>query len=228
MRRGAVVLLAAVLTACSGGTATTTTTAPARVGAGSPTEAVQRWIDGLVAGDATAVANLVADDQLAVLVAVDNQLTGAATAQLVRAGITDDVRRGYWASFAEGFSEFAGAPLSDLAIGAVEQFSVAEGEFAAVEVAFTTRIGSTEIIAARAADGSWLIDVLATIGPSLVRPLRSILVDLPSGEDGLIVKGLLQSALPSLLAALERPAVADLPADFVLETESLIQLLARD
>ncbi len=230
MRRGAALLLAGLLAAggCSGGGAdTTTTTAAPPIGAPSPLAAVEAWVDGLVTGDTAAVAALVSDDQLAILIAIDNGLDGTATAQLVRGGISDELRLGYWDSFREGFAEFGDAPLDDLSLGEVVRFEAPGGVYAAVEAGFSTRIGSTEIIAREAADGTWQVDLLATIGASLVRPLRTMLAEMPSGDDGLIVRGLLQTAVPSLLASLERPAVADLPAEFVLEIESLVQLLDR-
>jgi hypothetical protein len=203
---------------------TSTTVAPSPLAA-TPAEAVERWLLAVDTGSAAATRSLIDDTQLALILAMDNPITIAQLADLVRNGIPTDLRSAYWSAFGASFSDFAGADTGRLQVKQTQEFAVGRRAFAAVEIGFVDRIGSTTVVTAAVGEG-WIVDLMATLGPTLVRPLRDLLAALGPDDDGNAVRSAMAESVPSLRAALERPGVLDLPVEYVLETESLVEVLS--
>ncbi len=218
------VTAATLLAAGCGDSGATTTTSPP--GAATPEEAVAGWAQAVASGDAAAIGPLVAEPQLALLVALDNSLPLADLAAMAGGGVPAAVAEGYWASFEQSFAEFAGAPLADLEATGAEIFAVDGFRFATVRVAFPTRIGSAGIVAAETAPERWQVDLLATLAPALLVPLRSLATSLPPDDDGAAVRALLADVLPSLRAAAEQPDDDAVAMEQRLELEALVRFLA--
>ena len=217
--------LALLAPACGddGATTTTSTTAPA-TGMASPAEAVERLF-AVVSGTAPA-DRLVPDEELIALVATENSFTVEEVAALVRAGVPDGLRESYWQSFGESFEEFAGLALDDLEVQGVTEFSVGTHEFATVEVGFPTRIGSAYLVAGKEDPGGWHVDLVASLAPSLKRPIRSLVTTLPQTEDGDTVRGLFIDLVPSFRAIAESPIDEHVAEPVRLEIEALVRFIS--
>jgi hypothetical protein len=131
------IALALLASACSGG---------ADDAAAVPSEMVATWFDAVEAGDVDTARASVVDGSLAVVLAVENDLTAEQLAALVADGVPDEVAGAYWASFREGFSSFAGRPLSTLAVGDYDEFESEGEKYAAVAVTGSPP-GDTSIVA---------------------------------------------------------------------------------
>lgn len=216
-------VLAGVLLPACVTTGDTTTTAPLTTttpGAASPGEAVRAWLEA-VAGESGALP-AVDDAQLAILIAVDGSLGPERAAALLDGGLSDDARRGFWDSFAAGFAGSAGAGPATVDTGPAEEFAVGDARFAAVPVSMAG--GGTELITIEDG-GVWRVDLIASFGPRLVRPLRQLLDAAGSDAAGRAVREALAASAPSLQAAVLRPP-PDLPSEFLTETRALLNVLA--
>ena len=185
MRWPAALALALVaVTGCGDGAEpiTTTSSMPA-VGLASPADAVDRLFAVVSDAEGGLTAMLVPDEQLIAVLATENSLTAAETASLVRGGVPTELRDSYWRSFDESFVEFSGLPLDDLAVQQVVEFEVSGNSFAVVEVGFPTRIGSAYLVAAKQDPGGWHVDLVASLAPSLLGPIRSLVTALPDDDD---------------------------------------------
>ena len=200
------------------------TTAPAR-GELDAGLAVSEWLRALDEGDEPAISRLVDRRQVLVLLSLENSIGYAQMAALDRSGIDPDTRAEYWVSFATEFATFTDSSPGDLEMIGFREYDLEGQAFAAVEVGFPTSFGTTEIMAFEQ-DDRWFVDLLGTFGPNLVRPLRGLLSSLGTDADADLVEQILADSVPSMRAALLRPNTADLPVDFVVETEALIGLLA--
>ncbi len=223
----AVLVLAVAVVSCSdSGGATTTTTEPPPVGLASPAAAIESFF-ALVGGpDGSATPLLVPDRQLVAVVATENSLDATEIAGLLRAGVGDELRDSYWESFGASFEEFSGLSLGELAVLDVTEYAVLDHRFAAVEVGFPTRIGSTYLVASKQEPGGWNVDLVATLAPSLLRPLRSLLTSLPDDEDGDVVRALFTQLVPSFLAAAESPVDDQVAEDVRREIEALVRFVS--
>lgn len=223
MRLAPLCLLAAglvVITACSGSDSADTTVA---LGPGSAEEAVEEWLDALIAADPEATTALVEKPGLLLALSAENGLSVSEVAEL-QAGIPNSVLDSYWSSFAESLDVFADGGLDILTARRDDSIDGYPG-FAAVAVAEPTAVRSTVIVAHRGDDGAWRVDLLATVGPGLVRPLADLHDAAVSSDLGASILPLLKAAQPSLEAGLEAQG-DDLPAEFRTETLSLIADLA--
>lgn len=201
--------------------AATSTSAPGP--AATPADAVGRWLAAVESGSAGAATSVVDPSQLALFLAVENPLSIAQVADLIRTGVPADVRAAYWSSFEASFLGFAGAGTGGLRVGEAREFAVGRRAFAVVEVGIEDRTAS--IVATRVGE-AWIVDLMASFGPTFVRPLRELLAATGPDADGTTIREAMAESVPSLRAAIERPGVLDLPVDYVLETESLIEVLA--
>lgn len=174
-----------------------------------PDSVVGRWL-AAIAGEGDPGAFVVAG-QVSLLAAVE--LPGDA-AEILAAGLSVESAAAYWASFAAGIEAIAGAAPASLEVGETTVEVVDGTEYAFVVVSGGG--GSTTVAVRGTVDG--LVDMIATIGPELVRPLRRLV-------DGVEAGALDRQALAfSLRAGLKDPAL-DLPPEFYGEVEDLIALL---
>lgn len=171
-------------------------------GASVPTEAVVRWFGAVESGDADEAAATTDGETLAVLLAVENAAEPGVFAEYVTAGVPADVAAAYWASFDEGFSTFAGRPLSSLRVGDATEFESQGTRYAAVAVYGRQDTEST-VYVRELEDGRWVVDLVATLGSGFVGLFERIYDALPGTEEGDIVRGAFRDVVaPSLWATL--------------------------
>lgn len=226
MRAVLIPFVLVLLTGCSIFQATTTTTTttlppPPPLGAESPEEAVETWLAELADRDYQSTMRLVPDSQLALLVGTEG-LSAAQVLLMLEEGVPSVVRRNFWLGFSEAFPSFSGEGLEGLVVGEAEPFEVGERSFAAVQVVFRERLGSGEVVAHRDEEGRWWVDLFATFGPAFARPLRVWMETLPVRGDGARVRTALGEQQVSLLAALERRPMGEVPEATVAELRYLL------
>jgi hypothetical protein len=136
-----------------------------------------------------------------VLIAAENGYTVDELAGMLEGGIPEGVGASYWGSFDASFREFRGVATSDLDVGDFRSLDVEGAEFAAVEL--RSPAGASEVVARRV-DGRWLVDMVATFGPALIRRLRATLdaaVDDPRSAP--VRAAFVRAVIPALRAAVE-------------------------
>jgi hypothetical protein len=174
MPRFALALLACavVLGSCSGSAAESG-------GHETPERAVVAWFDAIDAGEAQQASDAVHNGSLALILAIENDLDAATTASYLTDGVPLGVQDGYWSSFADGFSAFASRPISTLTVGESEPLTVEGQEYAVVPI--SSGPASRSIVFTRQrTDGSWEVDVVATLADGFA----TLMVDLYDGLDG--------------------------------------------
>jgi hypothetical protein len=221
MRRVTTLLVLIVVTAsCSGSGDVDTTVADT---AREPGAAVQQWIDALAAGRADEALAVVEPAGLAVVIAVENSLNPDQLATLLTDGVPADLNASYWSSFVESFATFRGMTLSSVTVGETTPFDVEGVPVAAVTI--HAGDGSGEVITRGADDGTWRVDMAATVGPGLASAVAD---DLPAGLEGdggdAIATAYETAVVPGLSAALTRD-----PSNraLVFDIEYIVQLLAQ-
>jgi hypothetical protein len=177
--------------------------------AAGPGEVVGRWLAALEGDDDPGV--FVVDGQLRLLAAVEQ--AGDAD-DILAEGLSAESAATYWRSFADGIEAIAGAPASSLEIGETTVVTVDDTDYAFVAVSGG---GGSTVVAVRGTEDG-LVDMVATIGPELVRPLRTLVGKLEAG----VIDGAALGV--SLRAGLSDPNL-DLPPEFYVEVQDLIALL---
>ncbi len=158
---------------------------------------------------------------LAIVIAVENDLSTGQTAAFLTDGIPASVSAAYWSSFQEGFGAFAGYPLSALDVGGSEEIFTEGVRFAAVVV--TDPEDGDGIIFTRD-DPARQIDLVATLASGFVDPLRRTYDLLPGDEDGDIVRGAYRdTVVPAMWAAISSGQYDD---DFTRRALALIDAVA--
>lgn len=184
-----------------------------------PSEAVARWFSAVEDGDAAAAGAVVVDGSLALVLALENKLTPAQTAELIASGVPAGVATDYWHSFSEGFSDFAGRPIGTLTVGDYREFESEGQMFAAVTVRGSG--DATSVVFARQESETWAVDLVATLGPGFVGPMQRDLEMLPADEDGERIRVAYRDVVaPSLWAAL---AASEFDDAFAREALSLLE-----
>ncbi len=196
----AIVLVAACTTPTEPSTAPTVTT----VATGSPTpgEAVRQLFAALDAEQVVAVEDLVIEDQVVLMIALEGASASEVAAMLER-GIPETSEELFWTSFRDTFPRSTGEHLADLIVAEDSMFTIEEVHFATVDVSFRAEPGVSHWIVQQV-DGRWKVDLFATFGPVVALPLRLWLATLPAGPDTETVKAAIARQRPSLLAALQR------------------------
>ena len=169
-----------MLAAWSGGEAdTTTSTAPPAptttvvVGGETPLDAVVAWLDAIAIGRYPAADVVVVEDQFVLLLAVESYSV-ALYDGLVSGGISPEVSRTFWESFAAGVRGFTGSDITEVDVLGETRFEAYGRSFAEVE-AISPR-GDLTVVAVLGEDGRWYVDLLATFGQSFA-PLFNLWVD---------------------------------------------------
>ena len=179
--------------------------------AASAEATVAAWVasfDGSAAPSA-----FVVEGQLPLLAALGR---GEQAGDIVTGGLTAAAEAEFWSSFAETVESVAGVGIGELEVTQVTVLAVDEVDHSFVTLAGPS--GSTSVVVRGVADGQ--IDMMATTGPGLVRPLRSLVAGLPDGTiDGPVLAA-------SLRAGLLNPDL-ELPPVFYGETQDLIALIDR-
>lgn len=122
-------------------------------------------------------------ESLALILGIENDLDAVTMASYLDSGVPLDVQGSYWLSFSAGFSEFSSRPISTLTVGASEAFTSEGIDFASVPVSGGAG-GSSVVITRMTPDGSWQVDLVASLGDGFVRLLSNEHSTLPDDEAG--------------------------------------------
>ncbi|MFQ5967827.1 MAG: hypothetical protein ACE5MI_09470 [Acidimicrobiia bacterium] len=205
LHRVSFLLLLFLLAACRASPAPTTL-APVE-GADTPKQAVEELIGALAAGDWQATAPYVDETQIALLTAIEG-VPASETAEMLRAGLTNQVRANFWQGFVEGFLMFSQEEASQLLLGDPTHFEVEGLSFSAVALSLRHHPGIGSWIV-RNTDGDWWVDLFATIGPSFANPLRDWLESLPDDDNGRLIRAEMVAQEPSFTAALTQEPLGE-------------------
>jgi len=173
------VLCAALVGGCGGDNVdATTTVAPAPTtttlaGEGTPLAAATTWLDALSIGQYPVADVVVVEEQFVLMLAVES-FSVDLYEELVSGGISAEVSRTFWESFAAGVRGFTGADITEIEVVGESRFTAYGNEYAEVE-AISPR-GDLTVVTVRSPDGQWFVDLLATFGPSFA-PLFNQWVD---------------------------------------------------
>jgi len=210
--------IALVASACSSGDAQP-------VGHATPESAVASWFEAIDSGDAQAASDAIQPHSLALILGTENDLPAEVTNEYLANGVPLDVQTGYWSSFAKGFSAFASRPVSTLNVGQSSTFTSEGTEFARVPVSGDEATGSIVITRMRE-DGSWEVDMVATLADGFAKVLLGAYGDLPAGESGDLIRQAYQdTVIPSMWAAM---AEGDFGEDFARSALALIEAVASN
>ena len=122
-------------------------------------------------------------------------------AELLQTTGTEQVARNFWVGFRESLEEALEADTIDLRIGEVRPFTVADQEFASVNVLFPLE-GSARTFVVKDSPDGWKVDVVATFAPALVPKLPEV-TDAVRREGSESLLGVMRTLDPSLQAVLE-------------------------
>jgi hypothetical protein len=185
-----------------------------------PPQVVANWFDAVEAGDIEAAGASVVAGSLAVVLAVENDLTSEQLAVLAADGVPADAASAYWASFRDGFSAFAGRPMSTLAVGDYNEFESEGEQYAAVEVTGTSGAVTT-VFTRLGDDGMWEVDLVASLGSGFVGHLRASHAVLPVGEEGSAARDVYREIVePAMWAAM---AAGEFGDDFARQALALVE-----
>ncbi|MCZ7532873.1 MAG: hypothetical protein M5U23_05645 [Acidimicrobiia bacterium] len=168
------VAVAMVATACGG-------SAKDDIPLSTPEDAVVTWFEAVDAGDVEAATASIHPESLALILGIENSVSHEQLAEYLSHGVPEAMQQTYWASFSEGFTEFADRPLSTLKVGEAEAF-VSEGEeFASVPVSGGNGSDSV-VIVRKAIDGTWEVDMVASLGDGFSTLLLNLYDELDASE----------------------------------------------
>ena len=178
------------------------------------------WFEAIDGGDTEAASGAIHPHSLALILGTENDLPVAVTADYLDNGVPLAVQESYWSSFAEGFSEFAARPVSTLAVGQATTFASEGVEFARVPVSGGQATESL-VIARMREDGTWEVDMVATLADGFAKVLLGAYGDLPEGEEGDLIRTTYKSTvIPGMWAAM---AEGDFGEDFARSALALIE-----
>jgi hypothetical protein len=200
--RAVAILVLLTVAACSG-----TEAQPAA----TPDDVVAAWLAAL--GGPADPGEFVIDGQLPVLASLGRP---AEAPKIIGNGLSPDAEATFWATFVDGVEDIAGVAPGDLDVVKTVVLPIDEVDHAYVRLQGPD--GATTVVVRGVDNG--LIDMIATTGPALVRPLASLVEAVPEG----LVDGPLVAA--SLRAGLSDPDL-DLPGEFYGEVQDLIALIDR-
>jgi len=187
----------------------------------SPPVVVGDWLASVDGSEFETATEKTFQPALAIVIAVENDLSTGQTAAFLTDGIPASVSAAYWSSFQEGFGAFAGYPLSALDVGSSEEIFTEGVRFAAVVV--TDPEDGDGIIFTRD-DPARQIDLVATLASGFVDPLRRTYDLLPGNEDGDTVRvAYLDTVVPAMWAAISSGQYDD---DFTRRALALIDAVA--
>lgn len=190
-----VVVLAIIAPACSGSGGDPD-------GHDSPERAVVAWFEAIDAENPVAASAAVHNGSLTLILAIENDLDEATTADYLDTGVPTEVQAAYWSSFADGFSQFASRPVSTLTVGESELVVGGGHQFARVPI--TGGQGASSVVFARQLpDGSWEVDLVATLADGFSSLLADRYDRLGSSEDAATIRAeFVDTVAPAMWAAI--------------------------
>jgi hypothetical protein len=175
----------------------------------NPERAVVAWFEAVDAGDAQAASVAVHAGSLAVILGIENHLPADVTAEYLDSGVPMGVQTSYWTSFSEGFSEFASRPISALTVGESSVFDAEGYRFARVPISGGPSADSIVFARARE-DGSWEVDMVATLADGFSSLFGTAYGDLPAGPEGDAVRAAyIDTVVPAMWAAMADGSFGD-------------------
>lgn len=168
----------------------------------TPERAVVAWFDAIDAGAVQDASDSVHDGSLALILAIENDLDTATTAEYLTDGVPLGVQDGYWSSFAEGFSAFASRPISTLTVGESESLTVEGEEYAMVPISSGPAARSV-VFTRQRSDGSWEVDVVATLADGFATLMVDLYDELDGSEDAATIRdAFTDTVVPAMWAAM--------------------------
>ncbi len=187
----------------------------------SPPAIVAGWAEAVEGRDFEAATAAVFEPSMVIVLAAENNLPVADTAAMLSDGVTPAVAAAYWSSFRDGFDAFAGRPISTLNVGASEEVEAGDVRWAVVTV--RAQEDASAPVFTRD-DGSWLVDLVATLASGFIEPLDTYLESLPNDADGDEVRrAYVDVVVPALWAAIEAGGHDD---DFARRALALIEAVS--
>ena len=165
-----------------------------------PPVVVEDWLGSIDDSDFARATDRTFEPAMAIVIAVENDLSTAETAGFLANGIPVSVSTAYWASFQAGFDSFAGYPLSQLGVGGSEAIFTEGVQFSAVRV---TDPGDGDGMIFTRDETVRQVDLVATLAPGFVDPLLVTYQSLPAGADGDLVRAAYEdTVVPAMWAAI--------------------------
>jgi hypothetical protein len=180
--------------------ATPSTTEP--VGAIAPDAALRDLFVALTADDFETVDDLVIEEQVALMIALEGASASEA-ATMLRDGVTRESEVVFWTAFRDTFPRSRRETLDELIVAEQSRFAVDDVEFALIDVSLRSEPGLSHWVVQRV-DDRWRVDLFATFGSVVAVPLRLWLVTLSDDADTEEVRAAIARQRPSLLTALQR------------------------
>jgi hypothetical protein len=210
---------ALVIAACGGGSNDGSSPHP------TAESSVVAWFEAIESGDAQGAAKAVHPETLALIYGIENNVANDTLADYVSHGVPLALQESYWASFKAGFSEFAQKPLSTLIVGVAETF-VSNGEtFASVPIS-SGSAGETAVIVRERPDGTWEVDLVATLGDGFSTFLLDKYAELGSSEsDTRLRLAYAEVVGPAMWAALADGSLGD---DFARSALTLLDRIEEN
>ena len=211
-------VLAAVAAACS------STPAPDEA-LSTPEGAVVTWFEAIDSGDVDAASHAIHPESLALILAIENDIPIEELAEHLSNGVPLDLQSSYWNSFSLGFTDFAAKPISTLLVGQADRF-VSEGEdFASVPI--SAGPGSDSVVIARMrVDGTWEVDMVASLGDGFSKLLLERYDELGSDEAAARIRlAYVEVVAPSMWAAMADGSYGD---SFTRTALTILDRIAED
>jgi hypothetical protein len=184
----------------------------------SPPAIVAGWAEAVEGREFEAATATVFEPSMVIVLAAENNLPAADTAAMLSDGVTPAVAAAYWSSFRDGFDAFAGRPISTLNVGASEEVEAGDVRWAVVTVRAQEEASAPVFTRD---DGTWLVDLVATLASGFIEPLDAYLESLPDDADGDEVRrAYVDVVVPALWAAIEAGGHDD---DFARRALALIE-----
>ncbi len=178
---------------------------------------VEGWLASVEANEFEAATERTYAPTMAIVIALENDLTTEETAAFLTQGIPASVSTAYWSSFRDGFGAFAGYPISALAVGESEEIFSEGVQYAAVGV--TDAADGDGTIFTRD-ERARQVDLVATLAPGFVDALLRTYEALPTTPEGDVVRAAYEDAVvPAMWAAISSGRYGD---DFTRRALALI------
>ncbi len=165
-----------------------------------PTGTVREWLVAVSARDVTRLVDVVDQDSLVLVIAIENQIPVDDIERMLVQGLAPETVADYWVSFAGAYGTYTGLALDSVTVRGFEQFAVDDVVFAHVAVGDENDPGS---VFTRSYDGTWRVDLVATLGDALFPLIEDFVSTIPSGSTGDQLRAELQDVLIPALQAVD-------------------------
>jgi hypothetical protein len=191
----------------------------------TPEGAVVTWFEAIDGGDVEAASKAIHPESLALILAIENDIPIDTLADHLSNGVPLHLQSLYWQSFSFGFTDFAAKPISTLAVGQAELFVSEAEDFASVPISGGP--GSDSVVIARMrADGTWEVDMVASLGDGFSKLLLERYDELGSDEAATRVRlAYVEVVAPSMWAAMTDGSFGD---SFARTALTILDRIAED